>query len=246
MSENWITFCLLLTVCQFFSPKIFSALPCTTAKLSKILIVAIWQMKTELALGALWHDGTHNFPKKQGRTSIHTGKVITEIPIRKENVHEYYMKCNNSFNTFKIKISWLLWVFTGVFFRLKSGNLTRVLVWTCVSVYSVCRTPRKIINKLQFSNSSIIHRVLMLSSTLACSIIWSDYYMEKEGSIMRKSIFLPMKISKNPFSCHTVTIMYQFLSVLYRVIYDWHAAVGSFFINIEPNNCAKGFNLCSM
>lgn len=66
MSENWITFCLLLTVCQFFSLKIFPALPCTPAKLSEILIVAIWQMKTDLALEALWQDGTHKFPKKQG------------------------------------------------------------------------------------------------------------------------------------------------------------------------------------
>lgn len=42
----------------------------------------------------------------------------------KENVHWYYMKCNNSFNTFNINISLLLWVFTGVYSRLKSGNLT--------------------------------------------------------------------------------------------------------------------------
>lgn len=49
------------------------------------------------------------------------------------------MKCNNSFNTFNIKISLLLLI-TGVFFRNKNWKFdtnksTSILVWTRVSVY---------------------------------------------------------------------------------------------------------------
>lgn len=72
-----------------------------------------------------------------------------------------------------------------------------ISVHSCKRVSSVLNTidERLSINS-QLSNSSIMHKVFMLSSTLACSKV---ILYGVEQSIVRKSIFLPMKISLKPF-----------------------------------------------